>query len=142
MFEAATHDGDELPGVERLLDEVETADAHRLGGLRERRLAGDEDGRNARLCLDPPIQREAVDLAEPDVEQHEIDDVLAHGTQCRCGIVRSDDVHALGSEGELHGGANVLLVVDDQYTRLRSGVAHGGTLGKVSRNVGRRSRSS
>ena len=105
-------------------------------------MARDEDRRDRCIGLDLAKQREAIDVTEANVEDHEIDDVLAQRAQCcRC-IVSGDDVQAFGRERELHGRADVLLVVDDQHAGLGSGLAHAGKRGSVMRNMGRLLRSS
>ena len=60
---------------------------------------------------------EAADLAEPDVDDHRVDDALVQCAQRGGDVVRGDHVHAFLAQRDLDRLANVLLVVEHQDYR-------------------------
>ena len=59
-------------------------------------------------------EREPVDLAEPDVEHHQVDDAFVQYAHGRGRIVGGHHVHALRLQRDLDRAADVLLVVEHE----------------------------
>ena len=101
------------------------AELHRLRRLGEPGVAGDEDRRRRdAVGLRAAEELEPADFAQPDVDDHRIDDPLVQRAQRGGDIVRGDHVHAFLAQRDLDGIADVLLVVEHQdYGRHASAPA-------------------
>ena len=83
-------------------------------------MTGDEDrGRGDAVRLHAAQEIEAAHLAEPDVDDHHIDDALVQQAQRRGHVMRGDHVHAFLRERDLDRVADVLFVVEHEHDWLR-----------------------
>ena len=115
-IERALDRAQQLGERQRLLDEVEGAEARRLDRGLDRAVAGHHDHRTAIGGAGRPLaqQRDAVDVGHPDVEQHEVGHLAgARGARLR-GVGGDVDVVAFLGEDLLEQAADVRLVVDDE----------------------------
>ena len=115
-IERALHGAQQLRERQRLLDEIEGAEARRLDRGLDRAVPGHHHHRAAVGGRGRPFaqQRDAVDIGHPDVEQHQVRD-LARARGARLRRV-GGDVHLVALLGEdfLQQAADVGLVIDHQ----------------------------
>ena len=118
-LQRALRGAQELGDRQRLLDEIEGAEAGRLDRGLDRAVPGQHDDRAAQRVLLVPLaqQRDAVHVRHPDVEQHEVR-LLARGGAARGGGVGRDlDLVAFLGQDFRQQATDVGLVVDHQDSR-------------------------
>jgi hypothetical protein len=82
-------------------------------------------------------KRDAVNLAQLDVDDEHFDYPLVKRAQGARYVGRRDDLKSFLLEGELDGSADVLLVVENQNRWATRGLGHGDTRGSTMMKVGR-----
>ena len=121
-IERALHRAQQLRERQRLLDEIEGAEARRLDRGLDRAVTGHHHHRAAVGGAGRPLaqQRDAVDVGHPDVEQHQVGR-LPRARGARLGGVGGDiDLVAFLGEDLLQQAADVRLVIDHQNVWTRS----------------------
>ncbi len=115
MFDGAQQLGDR----QRLLDEIERAEARRLDRGLDCPVPGQHDHRETQHVLLGPFaqQRDAVGVGHPDVQQHEVRLLACAGAARGGGIGRRLDLVAFLGEDLAQQPADVGLVVDDENSR-------------------------
>ena len=115
-IERALHGAQQLGQRQRLLHEIEGAQARRLDRGLDRAVTGHHDHRAAVGGAGRPLaqQRDAVDVGHPDVEQHQVGYLPgARGARLR-GVGGHVDLVALLGEDLLEQTADVRFVIDHE----------------------------
>ena len=124
-------------GVERLLDEVEGADAHRLDRHRHVAVAGHQDDRQAGVDrLQPAEQRHAVHAGHADVADDDAVEVGAERLQRGLGGLEGERLEARELQPLRDALAHVGLVVDDRDLAICVSCWSLGGLGLARRSRG------
>ena len=117
--ERPLHRAQQLGQGQRLLDEIESAEARGLDGGLDRAVTGHHHHGAIVTIGDRPLaqQRDAVGVRHPDIQQHQVRN-LARARGARLGRIRRDiHVIALFGKNFLQQSADVRLVVHHQYSR-------------------------
>jgi hypothetical protein len=110
----------QLVELERLGDVVVGPELHGLhGGLRRGVGRDDQDHRPRRVLLGRLEDREAVELAHPEIGHHEIEGLRLEPFDRRLTAVGHGDLEAGLPEHDGEQVPHALLVVDDQYAGIR-----------------------
>ena len=106
---------------QRLLDEVERAEARRLDGRVDRAVPRHDDHRAAQVVAVRPLpeQRDAVRIRHPDIEQNQVESLRGAGIACLLRVRRAGNTVAFVTEDVLDQISDIGFVVDDEYMRVR-----------------------
>jgi hypothetical protein len=116
----------ELLDLERLAQEVRSAQTHRLDDVARLSVAREHHDRHVRGTLLEPAQRlEAVDPRQHDVERHDVGSRVVEARQRLLGVRGEEHPVPLARHERLHVVADTRVVIDDENAERLRGVIDG-----------------